>query len=202
MYHPPQEVLKARCDSLGLCIRLLFWLYALYLAVMLCAGLWLAGQSGSGFTLALLDTGNGLAGYGFYHGGWEVDFARDALNPSALAAPKAVYLAGYFGGFAEKLLRLGMLGCVAGLFKQIDQGSSPFLARGCRAIARVGFLLILTGFVRAGLTPALLGLLGCSGGGLAAGQWWSSLLAGGVVLCLSYMFEYGAALQAESDETL
>lgn len=198
-----KNVLKARCDSLGLVIRLLFWGYALYLAAMLGVGLWLAGRAADGFSLRLLDTGSGLAGYGFYSGAGrlEVDFARNALELSALEHPKAVYLAGYFSGWAEKLLGLGVLGCIAGLFQKIDRGGSPFVESGCRAIACIGWLVIASGFVRAAFPAVLLGLLEVGGSG-SAGAWWGRLLAGGIVLCLSYVFEYGAALQTESDETL
>lgn len=197
------NVLKARCDTMGPVIRLLFWGYALYLAGMFGVGLWLVGQAPEAFSLRLLDTGSGLAGYGFYTGPAriEVDFARDALNAAALAAPKSVYLIGYFSGWAEKLLWLGALGCIAALFQRIGRGGSPFVERGCRAVAHVGLLIIASGAVRAAVPSTLLALFGYSGGG-NAGPWWGRLLAGGLILCLSYVFEYGAALQTEADETL
>lgn len=204
MSDPQKNILKARCDSLGLVLRLLFWGCALYLAAMLGVGLWLAGRDAGAFSLRLLNTGSGLAGYGFYSGAarLEVDFARGALDPSALEHPKAVYLAGYFSAWAEKLLWLGALGCVAGLLQKIDRGGSPFVESGCRAIARIGWLIITSGFVRAAFPAVLLGLLRVGGSGSVGAVWWSRLLAGGGVLCLSYIFEYGTALQTEADETL
>lgn len=204
MSDPQKNILKARCDSLGLVVRLLFWGHALYLAAMLGVGLWLAGRDAGAFSLRLLDTGGGLAGYGFYSGTarLEVDFARDALTLRALDCPKAVYLAGYFSAWAEKLFGLGVLGCVAGLFQQIDRDGSPFVASGCRAIAHIGWLILASGFVRAAFPAVLLGLLQAGGSGSGGAVWWSRLLAGGVVLCLSYIFEYGTALQTEAYETL
>lgn len=60
MSDPQKNILKARCDSLGLVVRLLFWGHALYLAAMLGVGLWLASRDAGAFSLQLLDTGGGL----------------------------------------------------------------------------------------------------------------------------------------------
>ena len=137
MFNSSKNILKARCDSLSVVLKLLFWVYAIYLIIFLGTGLWLMFQPSGDFGIRLLDTGNGIAGYGFFKGGLEVDFARDLLNGKSMESPKNVYLAGY-------------------------------LESACATSA--GF--------------------------------WYSMIIGGIIISLSYIFEYGTSLQIESDETL
>lgn len=203
------NVLKARCDATGLVIRMIFWIYAVYLVIMLGIGFYMISRPGNEFSLRLLDTGNGLAGYGFYCGNLEVDFARGALSEAALHGEKLIYLTGYFCGFGVKWLYLAVLWQVAGIFKSIDRDTSPFVRQCCRKIFSIGVLIIAAGFVRNGLFANVLGImhvLGISEAGLARSgnspAWFGYLLAGVIVICLSYIFEYGMNLQIESDETL
>lgn len=195
-----KNILRARCDATGLLIRLLFWLYAVYLAVMLGAGIWMLGRPESDFTLNLVNTGNGYAGYGFFYGSLEVDFARDILSENALNSPKLIYLLGYFCGYAVKLFYLVILRFVADIFKGIDNNDSPFLSKSCKRIFQIGALIIIAGGVNSGLLSVILGVLHYYGG--TSGGFWSYAVVGIVVICFSYIFEYGAALQLESDETL
>lgn len=198
-----KNILKARCDDLGLVLKLIFWGYAIYLAVMLGLGVWLLFQPESAFSINLLDTGNGMAGYGFYNGNLEVDFVRNALNSGVVEHPKLVYMAGYLGGCVEKVIILAILWNVAGIFRKITKGDSPFMERSCKAVFRVGVLTIVSGFIKSGFTATVLGIARYGGGGLGnSAYWWQRLLIGGILICLSYIFEYGASLQMESDETL
>ena len=201
MMNSSKNVLKARCENTGLLIRLLFWAYALYLFIMMGIGLYMISRPEGDFTIRLLDTGNGLAGYGFYYQNLEVDFARNTLTENAVNAPKLVYLIGYFCGFAVKVPFLIILWCIADIFKRIDRNDSPFVKRSCRIISRIGVLVIASGLLRYGLTPMLLGLLGYSKSG-GDSSYLGYLLTGAVIICFSYIFEYGTSLQIESDETL
>lgn len=194
--------LRARCASTGLLVRALFWAYALWLVVLFGIGLWMLGQPAGKFTVQLLDVGGKLAGYGFYNGGRAFAFARGLLSRDALGAPKAVYLAGYFSGVAVRLVYLAILQQAADIFKSIHREDSPFLQQGCKRIFRIGVLLIASGVIKSGLLSTVLGVMGCYGDFSDAAAFYGGLLAGGVVICLSYVFEYGMALQAESDETL
>lgn len=199
------NVLKTRCDSIGLVLKLIFWAYALYLAVMLGTGLWMLCQAESSFHINVLDTGNGLAGYGFYDGKIkvEVDFARNVLNENSVNNPKLVYMIGYVGGYIEKILVLAILWNAVNILRKIDKEESPFISRSCKAIFHIGVLTIVSGFVRSGFTPTVLGIVGYGNGGSGnAAYWWKSLIIGGMMICLSYIFEYGTSLQIESDETL
>ncbi len=203
MFNSSRSVLKARCDSLGIVLRLIFWAYAIYLLIFLGVGLWMAFQSRGNFQINLLDTGNGVAGYGFFKGGLEVDFARNLLNERAIETPKAVYLMGYFGGFAVNLLTLAILWHIKNIFNKINQDDSPFINQCCKSIFAIGVLIIASAIVKSALTPTLLGMSGYlnSSNGTSGGFWYR-LITGGIIICLSYIFEYGMSLQIESDETL
>lgn len=203
MFDSSRNVLKARCEGTGLFVKLVFAGYAIYLAVMLGVGFWMMGQAGSDFYINLLDTGNGLAGYGFFKGGLEVDFARDVLNEQALGSPKLVYLIGYLGGFVEKALILAILWNIVQIFPRLNKEESPFQSKNCRSVFRIGVLVIAIGFVRTGLTPTILGILRYADSWSGASAfWWYCLITGAIIICFSYIFEYGMALQTESDETL
>ncbi|MDO4323671.1 MAG: DUF2975 domain-containing protein [Lachnospiraceae bacterium] len=198
-----KNVLKARCDGTGLFVKLVFWGYAVYLAVMLGIGLWMLGQAGSTFQINLLNTGNGLAGYGFFKGSLEVDFARNVLNERAASSPKLVYLIGYLGGCVEKALILAVLWNIVHIFPRLNKEESPFQTKNCRSVFRIGVLVTVIGFVRTGLIPTILGILRYAdvwSGNYAF--WWYCLIIGAIIICFSYIFEYGMALQTESDETL
>lgn len=205
MFNSSRNVLKARCDNMGVVLKLIFWGYALYLAVMLGLGVWMLFQAQDCFRINVLDTGNGLVGYGYYNNKVEieVDFARNVLNENCLNNPKSAYMIGYFGGCIENVLVLLILRNVVNIFRKIEKNDSPFLSRSSKSIFHIGVLIIVSGFVRSGFTVLLLGIMkyGSGGNGNAA-SWWQSLIIGGIVICLSYIFEYGSALQIESDETL
>ena len=203
MFDSSRNVLKARCDNLGVVIKLIFLVYAIYLIIFLGVGLWMFFQSPGNFEIRLLDTGNGMAGYGFFKGNMEVDFARNLLNAKAVESPKIVYLIGYFGGFVMKLITLAILWNIKNIFKRIDEDYSPFIKQCCKSIFSIGVLIIVSAFVKSVLLSTVLGIAGyfSGSGGLASG-FWQGLVIGGIIICLSYIFEYGMSLQIESDETL
>lgn len=203
MFNSSRNVLKARCDNLGVVIKLIFWIYAIYLIIFLGIGLWMLFQSQGNFEINLLDTGNGIAGYGFFKGNMEVDFARNLLNAKAMENPKIVYLTGYFGGFVVKLLTLAILWNIKNIFKRIDADYSPFIKQCCKSIFFIGVLMIVSAVVKSALVSTILSVAGYfNGSGGSASGFWYSLIMGGIIICLSYIFEYGMSLQIESDETL
>lgn len=204
--------MAAHCDSIGMVVRVAFWGYALYLAATVCLGLWLCFQPEGGFSVRLVDVAsgqpalsiadapNGVDGYCFYDGGFEVDFARNVLADTAPAHPKAAYLAGMLGGLLERMTVLALLLEARRIFRTIDRAGTPFTPVCSAAIRHIGICVILGGLVRHMLTPILAWIAGVGGGGQLLDV--NSLLLGGVILCLGYIFEYGTALQTESDETL
>lgn len=196
-----RNVLKARCDSTGLMIRFIFWAYAIYLVAMTAVGLVLVFRPEGDFSLSLASGRDGMGGYGFFYGGLMGQFSWNSLTEQAVNAPKLVYLIGYFCGIAVKICYLGILWQVARIFKGIDENSSPFVHAGCRRISRIGILVIASGLIQYGLQATILGILDLGGGG-GNTAWFGILLAGIVIIALSYIFEYGTALQIESDETL
>ncbi len=203
MFNSSRNVLKARCDNLSVVVKLIFWIYVIYLIIFLGIGVWMLFQSQGNFEINLLDTGNGVAGYGFFKGNMEVDFTRNLLNEKAMESPKIVYLTGYFGGFVIKLITLAILWNIKNIFKRIDEDYSPFIKQCCKSIFSIGVLVIVSAVVKSVLVPTVLGIAGYfnASSGSASGFWYS-LIMGGIIICLSYIFEYGMSLQIESDETL
>lgn len=198
-----RDVVKARCETIGTVLRFLFWAYAVFVAALLALGIWMAIQPADQFSIYLADTGNGIAGYGYWLGGLEVDFLRDSLTESAVNSPKWVYLSGFLTGFLRRVLTLAILWNIRNIFKMIDAGGTPFLQMNSRAVFQAGVLMIADGVIECGVLPMLWSVLGvCGRVNLGDLYWWKCLLAGGIVICLSYIFEYGTVLQRESDETL
>lgn len=212
MNHSSKGVMAAHCDSIGMVVRVAFWGYALYLAICTVFGLWLTFQPESAFTVQLVDVGqgqiavhvmdapNGVAGYCFYNGSFEIDFARNVLGDAAALHPKATYLIGLLGGLLERLTVLAMLFEARRIFRHIERAGTPFTAVSSAAIRRIGIWVILGGLLRYCFVPVLAWAAGIGNGGQVLNL--NHLLIGGVILCLGYIFEYGTALQTESDETL
>lgn len=201
MHENSRDMIKTRCDSIGIVLRVLFWGYVLYVLVMIGFGIWMLFQSPNNFVIRVVDTGNGLAGFGFLNGGFEIDFAKNVLNTSAAKNPKLTYAIGFFDAFIANLLTLAVLWNIRNIFKSIDENDTPFIKINCRAIFYIGVIVIILGFIKSGLLPTVFGILKMGAGG-SVNNYWRSLMAGGIIICLSYMFEYGTSLQIESNETL
>ena len=197
-----RDIVKARCDNIGMVMRLLFWICAALTAVSAGMLVWMITRPAAGFTLRLLDTGNGLAGFCFYNGGWEIDLPRDMAAQGAVSKPKLVYLLAGLFGLVRSGFVLAILFQLRGIFRSIDLGGTPFLHQNVRAVFGIGCLLIARGCVNGFLMASTFSFLRLGGGADTASDFWSGLLLGAVVICVSYLFDYGAVLQTQSDETL
>lgn len=200
MFNIPRDVLKARCDSFGLVMRLIFWGFALIQLIALGFGVWMMAQPAGDFAVTQFDTGNGIASYAFFRG-WEIDFARGILSAAAMDHPRPVYCIGYWIEFLNQGMILAILWNVRTMFRRIDDNESPFTHRGSRAIFTAGVLVLVKTLALPLLRALALGLAGDWGGVVFPSLGWGLVISFGII-ALSHIFDYGAALQTESDETL
>lgn len=202
MTEDASNVMRARCNDIGTVISILFGGCCLLAAVHLCFGVWFLFQPDAAVSLELVDTGRGFIGYCGWQYGEEFTFAAGVLSERAAAAPELTYGVGYFFqlllyvlvGFVFWYLRI--------IFHQIFWAGTPFTRDGARAIHRIGILIMVIAEVRSAALPlvcAALGLGECASGGLVHLK---GLLIGGIVVALSYIFEYGVALQQDTDDTI
>lgn len=102
------------------------------------------------------------------------------------------------------LFTLGVLWNVRTIFINIEKKETPFIRKNCRSVFNIGVIIIALSIVKDSILPLVCKIIGI--GSLNSGSLVSfnlnSLIIGGVIICQSYIFEYGTALQKESDETL
>ena len=192
---------QARCEDIGLVMRAAFWLYGVYVLILLGLGIWMLAQGADQFSLHVTQTQNGAIGQGFSRNMLEIDFSRSSLRADAAQQAKLAYLIGFFTAWIAKVLFCGILYQVRSIFRSIAQEQTPFVLKNCQALRRIGILIPVISVIRQ-MCPLVLMLCGIGEGGTGSliqiDQW----LIGGVVLSLSYIFEYGTILQKESDETV
>ena len=201
MSEQAKRSVQARCEDIGLVARAAFWLYGVYVLVLLGIGIWMMTQSADQFSLHVTQTQNGVIGQGFFKNMLEIDFSRSSLRADAVQQAKLAYLIGFFTAWMAKVLFCGILYQVRSIFRSITQEQTPFVLKNCQALRRIGVLIPVISVIRQ-MCPLVLMLCVIGEGGTGSliqiDQW----LIGGVVLSLSYIFEYGTILQKESDETL
>lgn len=201
MSEQAKRSVQARCEDIGLVARAAFWLYGVYVLALLGVGIWMLTQGADQFSLHVTQTQNGAIGQGFFRNMLEIDFSRSSLRADAAQQAKLAYLIGFFTAWIAKVLFCGILYQVRSIFRSIAREQTPFVLKNCQALRRIGVLIPVISVIRQ-MCPLVLVLYGIGEGGTGSliqiDQW----LIGGVVLSLSYIFEYGTILQKESDETL
>lgn len=196
MSEQAKRSVQARCEDIGLVMRAAFWLYGVYVLILLGIGIWMLTQSTDQFSMYVTRTQNGILGQAFFRNTLEVDFTRASLNTDAVSHVKFAYLIGFFTAWITKVLFCGILYQVRKIFRSIAGEQTPFVAENCRAL-----LIIVISVVKQ-VCPLILMLAGIGEGGTGSLIQLDQWPIGGVVLSLSYVFEYGTILQKESDETL
>lgn len=201
MSEQEKRSVQARCEDIGLVARAAFWLYGVYVLALLGVGIWMLTQGADQFSLHVTQTQNGAIGQVFFRNMLEIDFSRSSLRADAAQQAKLAYLIGFFTAWIAKVLFCGILYQVRSIFRSIAREQTPFVLKNCQALRRIGVLIPVISVIRQ-MCPLVLVLCGIGEGGtdslIQIDQW----LIGGVVLSLSYIFEYGTILQKESDETL
>lgn len=198
-----QKKVKARCDTIGMVMRLVFWGCALYCSALLVLGGFLMTRPAEQFTINLAD--DGRPGYVEWDNHFPVEVQQEDIQDWTgdldwSVTPKQLYQHKFFYSFVLNLLMLAILWNLRGIFRRIDHTGTPFLAENCRALFRIGVFFIVTAFFRGVFrhSTTVFVFLRFSGDN----QFWTFLLIGAIIIALSSIFEYGTALQKESDETL
>lgn len=196
------HVMRARCEDIGGMVSILFGGWCILMAVYLCFGVWLLVQPETDVSLDLVDTGRGLVGSCSWQYGEIVTFASGVLSEGAAAAPALTFGVGY--GFQLLVYALvgGILWYLRVIFRQISWVGTPFTSAASKAIHHIGILIMVIAEVKSAALPlvcAALGLGECASGGLINLR---GLVIGGIVVALSYIFEYGVVLQRDTDDTV
>lgn len=195
-----RNIVKAKCETIGMFLRVAFWVYAAAIVGMVVFGIWMLMQDASCFTVRMLDTGNGAAGFAYFGDSFEIDFSRDVLSSAATESPKLVYAVGYLAAVLIYALSCGVLWNARNIFRSIDWMDTPFTQENAKAIHRIGWLLIAISLMKTWGWPFLCGVAGVGTFQMSVDV--NSLVFGAVIICLSHVFAYGAVLQQESDETI
>lgn len=200
-----QQKLQARCSTIGMVIRIFFWLWILLSIIRIGIVVWCTVLPAGQFTavrqqmdtVLSIDKMRGII----------VELPVEMAGPAAvLAHKKTAFLIGawshclFFGFFCAVLWQFRCL------FKGVDEEGAPFQKRHVRHLHRAGVFMILCGIVPYAVQMIVLMAFGMWGGTLFGdgalhngGIW---IFTGAVLLCLTQMFQYGCVLQTESDETL
>lgn len=202
MTEEASHVMRARCEDIGGVVSILFGGWCVLVAVHVCFGAWLFLQPEPDISLELVDTGRGFIGYCSWQYGEIVTFAGGVLSEDAASAPALTFGVGY--GFQLLVYALvgGILWYLRVIFRQISCAGTPFTGDTSKAIHHIGILIMVIAEVKSAALPlvcAALGLGDCASGGLVNLR---GLLIGGIVVALSYIFEYGVALQRDTDDTV
>lgn len=195
-----QLIMKNRCAKLWKFLSILFWLnLAAAILVMSYLGIRALAAPESAFTVEQYGSdarvGIHLGRMGFYL------LVKDTSFHMGDYSGKALFGLVWGTALGYQVLVGAILWCLSSVFRRIRMDESPFTNVCCRRIRWIGLLIAGLYVYRNVVENAVFFIFGPS----TARIWTSGLglvLIGGVVLCLSCMFEYGAVLQQQADETL
>ncbi|BAL00796.1 hypothetical protein OBV_35970 [Oscillibacter valericigenes Sjm18-20] len=196
-------MLRTRCGTVGKAVSVVFWCSAAIALYMLCVTVWMSIQPAGDFSVQSLRLENlaDTVSYGFFRRSIYLHFGHVAFSEAGLANTKAVFLLGSWCGGAAAAFRLGALWNVRAVFREIQREGTPFTPRTSRAVFGTGACILAASLTLRTVLPILYSAVGLSTG-FSNPYSLDELLAGSVVVCLGFVFRYGAALQTESDETL
>lgn len=213
-----RNVVKTRCSSFGNMCQVAFWVWAAFCLITLMNSIWIASHDESFFTAYIEESSVGVVGKVEFSGNKEGSFAEmmnkerifdvGEVSMAVAECPKAAYLTECFGYVPISLIGGVILWLFRKIFRNIAHDESPFTKKNSRAIFWIGILFGVGAYFKESGVPIIRFLVGYAAGGLdpvellfyyGIGPFlvWSSPL-----IALSYIFDYGTALQQESDETL
>ncbi len=196
-----QIILKNRCKTLGKCLRMLFWIYLLLsLAVLMFWGINALLSPAASFTVEQYGSdakvGFTMNGKGLYLMVTDTSFYTKEYSCKALFGIVWLIDLGY------QILTAAIFWCLSSIFHHIELDESPFTLLCSRLIRSIGFLLLGIFIYKNIVEASVLFLLGPPTARLSLSSKLELALIGGIVICLSHIFEYGVILQQQSDETL
>lgn len=190
-----------------------FWTGVLSFVVMLVPCLGMLGCPESDFSITMSEVPAGTVGTGVFSGLdgsvrfpeelRTLSFDMNELGLSAEDSPKTAFLLVYSRLFPFLAAYVGITWLLRRIFRNAEKEETPFLRSGSRAVCGIGVWIAFAVFMDAAAYPLSVYLLG-----IGTEETLSSvnILAGFALavpfFCLAKIFDYGAALQQESDETL
>nr|WP_076776839.1 DUF2975 domain-containing protein [Lachnoclostridium phocaeense] len=195
------NIVKTRCSEIGMACRILFWISVLVLVAAAVWGIYMGTRSSDAFWIILTDVEGEFHGIVASGQGQSAVFARGVLRESAREQPKLCFMIAVAEMLMNMLIGVCILGMLRIIFQNIEKTETPFLPENARVVRRIGLLLILYSFIHKCVIPFVCLALGVGGGNINVVDI-KGLLLGGLVVSLSYIFEYGSVLQKEADETL
>lgn len=196
-----QMTMQNRCNKLGKLLHGLFWLYIIITLILLT--LWGVCALITPETFFSTEQYGNAAKVGFHTGqkGLYVFVTNTSFSMNGYSSKK---LYGILWGitWGYQILYGTILWCLSSLFHYIKSEGSPFTLLCSRQIRRIGFLLLCIFIYKNIFEAAVLFIWGPATARTALVSDLQPAFIGGLVLCLSYIFEYGIVLQQQSDETL
>ncbi len=195
-----EMIMKRRCTTLGKFLRIVFWLsLTAAILIMLYLGVHALAAPESAF---IVDQFGSDARVGFRIGNREFYLmVTDTSFHMGEYSCKALFGIVWVTALGYQILFGAFFWCLVSVFWRMQSDEGPFTLQCSRLIRRMGLLFLGMFVYRNVVESAVFFIFGPS----TARIWISGLelaLTGGVVLCLSCIFEYGAVLQRQSDETL
>ena len=194
-------IMKKRCKKLGKFLRIIFWLYLIMsLVALIYWGVYALVTPESSF---MTEQFGSDAKVGFKNGNMglyllvtDTSFHMGEYSCKVLFGIVWLITLGYQALFAS------ILWCLASAFHCIRLDESPFTLLCSHLVRNIGLLLLCVFVYKNVVEAAILFIFGPSAARSQLICKPELVLIGGIVLCLSYIFEYGIVLQQQSDETL
>lgn len=196
-----RNVIKSKCDEIGMVFRAIFWFMVLYVMGNMIYCIWIFTRPGSHFMVETVSFADSIIALAGVKDGVTIRFGEGILSQAAVNHPKLVYMTGIIANIFCLLVMLYLLWNVRNIFRNIDKEETPFSKGNSKALFQVGIAFLIHSFIKKCILPAVCFVMGVGGGTIRVIDMYS-LLIGGLVICLSYIFAYGARLQEESDELL
>ena len=197
----PGNVVKRRCSEIGMVFRILFWISLLFLAAKVIWAIYIGTMPGSSFRLTLMNAEGLTYGVAFYGAGQRIEFQEGVLSYAAQSSPKLCFMAGMAVYVLLGAVTTWILWLVRRIFRNVVKKETPFEKENSRAVRGIGLLVVVYSLIHTLVLPLLCLALGLGRAqvSLVDGK---MVLVGCLIISLSYIFEYGSALQKEADETL
>ena len=200
-----QSKLQASCSTVGMVVRVAFYLLLLILAIKIGSNLWLSTIASSQYhAIKNYDQSITITAM-------SKDYASVRI-PAALTVPertishkKTVFLISAWTDCITLVLISAIMWHLRNIFKRIDKDGSPFQKKNVNDLCRSAFIMMSLSIVPAFFQAFLLITLGIAQSAALneiLNPKLSWLLTGGIILCIAQIFRYGCYLQTESDETL
>ena len=193
--------MKNCCTTLGKYLHILFWLYLIVTIMLLIV--WGVCALITPESFFMTEQYGNAAKVGFYTGGkglylfvTNTSFSVDGYSSKKLYGIIWVIDWGY------QIMYATILWCLSSIFRCIKSEGSPFTVFCSRLIRYIGLLFLCVFVYKNVLEAAILFIFGPSTARTSLVNNLELVLIGGIVLCLSYVFEYGVVLQQQFDETL